>query len=248
MSRDGFPIDREFVPSNTATSRVPSCLCWQLRPIMYDEDAPTRSIHHIGCRRAKHTIPPAVPVTTDHDEIRVQTITSCEYASPRLPRIAHGRLFDDDVRVTSGYGLQLPSCLFHQDCRKLVRRHACRRRKLLWNRDRTVEVNPTIAPPCEFSGRAQNAGRALGSVLSNYRNICGHATVAMQEHESTIAREEVRPALSNIISLAGYAGMLEGRNAQGAASGAAQPSRPPATHEDDNKTLTQPLDGEEVSA
>lgn len=121
---------------------------------MYDEDVPIRSIHHIGCRRAKHAIPTAVPVTTDYDEIRVQTVTSCEYASPRLRRIAHGWLFDDDVRVASGYGLQLQSCFFDKDCRKLVRRHACRRRKLMWNRDRTVEVNATIAPPCELSGRA----------------------------------------------------------------------------------------------
>jgi hypothetical protein len=72
---------------------------------MYDEDAPTRSIHHIGCGRAKYAIPTAVPVATDYDEIRVQTVTSFEYAPPRLRRIAHGRLLDDDVRVTSGYGL-----------------------------------------------------------------------------------------------------------------------------------------------
>ena len=80
------------------------------------------------------------------------------------------------------------------------------------------------------------------------RNICGHATVAMQEHYSTIAREEVRSAVSNIISLVGYKGMLEGRNAVGAASGAAHPSRRSETHQDENKTITQPLDGKEVSA
>jgi hypothetical protein len=42
--------------------------------------------------------------------------------------------------------------------------------------------------------------------------------------------------------------MLEERNAPVAASRAAQPSKPPATHEDENKTITQPLDGKEVSA
>lgn len=80
------------------------------------------------------------------------------------------------------------------------------------------------------------------------RNICGHATVAMQVRYSTIASHEVRSAVGKIISLANDKGMLEECAAQGDASRAAQPSRPSATLEDENKTITQPLDGKEVSA
>jgi len=131
---------------------------------MDNEDASIRAIDDIGSSRAQNAIPTTVPVATDHDEIRVQTITSCEYASPRLRRIAHGWFLDHNVRVTCSDRLQLPPCLFHQDCRKLVSRHAGRRRKLLWNRDGTVQVNPAIAPTRNLSSRAQNADRALGSV------------------------------------------------------------------------------------
>ena len=80
------------------------------------------------------------------------------------------------------------------------------------------------------------------------RTICGHATVAMQERYSTIASDEVRSAVGKIISLANYQGMLAERAAQGAASGAAEQSEKNLAHEDEKKTITQPLDGKAVSA
>jgi Phage integrase family. len=49
------------------------------------------------------------------------------------------------------------------------------------------------------------------------REICGHATEAMQMHYSTVAPGEVRAAVAKIISMAGYKGLLEGHNAPWAA-------------------------------
>jgi integrase len=49
------------------------------------------------------------------------------------------------------------------------------------------------------------------------REICGHATEAMQRLYSTVASGEVREAVAKIISIAGYKGLLEGHNAPWAA-------------------------------
>jgi len=80
------------------------------------------------------------------------------------------------------------------------------------------------------------------------REICGHATEAMQMHYSTVAPGEVRAAVAKIISMAGYKGLLEGRTAQGAASGAAQPLGHSEMHDDKKERIGQPLDGKGVSA
>jgi hypothetical protein len=51
-----------------------------------------------------------------------------------------------------------------------------------------------------------------------------------------------------MISMAGYKRLLEGRTAQGAASGAAQPLGHSGMHDDKKERIGQPLDGKEVSA
>jgi len=54
--------------------------------------------------------------------------------------------------------------------------------------------------------------------------------------------------VAKMISMAGYKRLLEGRTAQGAASGAAQPLGHSGMHDDKKERIGQPLDGKEVSA
>ena len=70
----------------------------------------------------------------------------------------------------------------------------------------------------------------------------------MQVRYSTVTSDEVRSAVGKIISIVNYQSMLEERAAQGAASGAAEQSGKNLAHEDEKKSITQPLDGKEVSA
>jgi hypothetical protein len=72
---------------------------------MDDKNTAMRTIDDIGGRRAQHSIPPAVPVAAEHDEICIQTSTSLKDTSPRLWRIGHCWLLYHDVWMASGQGL-----------------------------------------------------------------------------------------------------------------------------------------------
>jgi len=102
--------------------------------------------------------------------------------------------------------------------------------------------------PCGMRRTYQDLMRRANVDAVVARQVCGHATEAMQVRYSTVSADEGKEAMGKIISIIKAREMVAGHDAPGAALGGCMASEASEAHEDEDENGTQTLDGKEVLA